>query len=177
MVSFYIKWFIIALIPGVVAQVLETTGAIDDARTSYFWPLTIILLLVTLLVGWLRRLDTRYVVTDRRIHIRHGLLSRRDHSTQHARIQNVNTDQSIIERMLNVGDVDFDTAGSDDFDFRFDGVDDPHKLVRLIAGIEAEPATGQGLWASRTATPASSGSHASPRSPSASPPTSSPGSW
>ena len=43
--KFLIKWFVIALIPGVVSQVLETTGAIDDARTSYFWPLTIILLL------------------------------------------------------------------------------------------------------------------------------------
>jgi uncharacterized membrane protein YdbT with pleckstrin-like domain len=145
MVSFYIKWFVIALIPGVVAQVLETTGAIDDARTSYFWPLTIILLVVTVLIGWLRRLDTQYMVTNKRIHIRQGLLSRRDHSTQHARIQNVNTDQSIIERMLNVGDVDFDTAGSDDFDFRFDGIDDPHGLVTLIAKIEAQPATRQGV--------------------------------
>ena len=111
MVSFYVKWFIIALIPGVVSQVLETTGVIDDARTSYFWPLTIILLLLTVLIGWLRRIDTQYVVTNKRIHIRSGILSRRDHSTQHARIQNVNTDQSIIDRMLNVGDVDFDTAG------------------------------------------------------------------
>jgi uncharacterized membrane protein YdbT with pleckstrin-like domain len=145
MVTFYLKWFVVALIPGVVAQVLETTGAVHDARTTYFWGLTAILLLLTVLMGWLRRIDTQYVVTDRRIHIRHGLLSRRDHSTQHARIQNVNTDQSIVERMLNVGDVDFDTAGSDDFDFRFDGIDDPHALVRLIASIEAQPATRQGV--------------------------------
>ena len=32
-------------------------------------------------------------------------------------MQNVNTDQTLIERMLGVGTVDFDTAGSDDSDF------------------------------------------------------------
>jgi uncharacterized membrane protein YdbT with pleckstrin-like domain len=145
MLAFYIKWMLIALVPGIVAQALQSSGAIDDAHLSWFWPLSVVFALLVVLIGWLRRLDTLYVVTDRRIHIRHGLLSRSDHSTQHARVQNVNTDQSVIERMLNVGDVDFDTAGGDDYDFRFDGVDDPHGLVRLIAGIEAPPATRQGL--------------------------------
>ena len=45
-------------------------------------------------------------------------------------VQNVNTSQSFIQRMLNTGDVDFDTAGhdSDGGDFTFAGIDDPHGL-------------------------------------------------
>jgi uncharacterized membrane protein YdbT with pleckstrin-like domain len=48
------------------------------------------------------------------------------------RVQNVNTNQSVIERMLQVGTVDFDTAGTTDSDFKFVGVDDPHEVVAAV---------------------------------------------
>ncbi len=40
--------------------------------------------------------------------------------------------------MLGTGDVDFDTAGSDDFEFRFYAVRHPEQLVRLVAEVEAQ---------------------------------------
>ena len=52
-------------------------------------------------------------------------------------MQNVNTSQTFIERMLNTGRVDFDTAGSDaaDADFTFIGIDDPHGLRDRIDAV------------------------------------------
>ena len=38
----------------------------------------------------------------------------------------MNTDQGPLERVLRVGTVDFDTAGTDDSDFTFTGIADPH---------------------------------------------------
>ena len=38
----------------------------------------------------------------------------------------------VFERMLGVGTVDFDTAGSAEFDFAFRGVGDPRQIVRTV---------------------------------------------
>ena len=57
-------------------------------------------------------MGTLYIVTDQRIYIRRGILNRHERSTHRDRIQNVNTDQSMLQRMLSVGNVDFDTAGA-----------------------------------------------------------------
>jgi uncharacterized membrane protein YdbT with pleckstrin-like domain len=145
MLAFYISRGLLALVPGVAGQVLNSSGNLSGTWDAYLWIATGVLLLLVLLVGWLKRIDTLYVVTDRRIHIRQGIVSRRDHSTTHERIQNVNTDQGLLERMLGIGSVDFDTAGSDDYDFTFAGVRDPGALVKLVASVEAAPPTRQGL--------------------------------
>jgi uncharacterized membrane protein YdbT with pleckstrin-like domain len=65
---------------------------------------------------------------------RRGLPARSDRSTHLTRLQNLNTNQSVLARMLRVGSVDFDTAGTDarESDFRFAGVADPHGLVVLV---------------------------------------------
>ena len=61
-----------------------------------------------------------------------GLLSRELHETRLERVQNVNSRQSLFQRMLGVGSVDFDTAGSAEYDFTFHGVADPHAIVRTV---------------------------------------------
>jgi hypothetical protein len=48
------------------------------------------------------------------------------------RVQNVNTSQSIRQRLLRVGTVDFDTAGSDDSEFRFLGIGRPEQVVAAV---------------------------------------------
>ena len=57
------------------------------------------------------------------------------------RVQNVNTDQSLRERILRVGTVDFDTAGSDDSEFRFVGIADPAMVVAAVDRAQREAAT------------------------------------
>ena len=52
-------------------------------------------------------------------------MSREMHETRLERVQNVNSRQRPLERILRVGTVDFDTAGSASYDFRFRGVDHP----------------------------------------------------
>jgi uncharacterized membrane protein YdbT with pleckstrin-like domain len=145
MLAFYITRGALAVIPAIVGQLLNSSGHLSDRWDAYLYGASVLLLLCVLLLGWLKRVDTLYMVTDRRIHIRQGIVSRRDHSTTHERIQNVNTNQGLLERMLGIGSVDFDTAGSDDYDFTFAGVRDPGALVKLVASVEAPPATRQGL--------------------------------
>jgi hypothetical protein len=44
----------------------------------------------------------------------------------------VGTKQSLLDRMLRVGTVDFDTAAEAGFDFAFRGVSNPHGIVRTV---------------------------------------------
>jgi uncharacterized membrane protein YdbT with pleckstrin-like domain len=136
-IGYFLKYGFLALVIGVVIEVLKDT-VWDGAPRLYGWGITVVLLLVVAAVGMIRKLQTLYTVTSERIHIRQGILSRRDHSTTYARVQNVNSSQGIIDRILGTGDVDFDTAGSDDFEFRFYAVRHPEELVRLVAQVEAE---------------------------------------
>jgi uncharacterized membrane protein YdbT with pleckstrin-like domain len=48
------------------------------------------------------------------------------------RVQNVNTDQSLSQRLLRVGTVDFDTAGTDDSEFVFRGIANPDAVVAAV---------------------------------------------
>jgi uncharacterized membrane protein YdbT with pleckstrin-like domain len=90
------------------------------------------LAVLTLLIGYLRRVSTKYLITTQRLRISRGIVRRHVQETRLERVQNVNYKQSVLDRMLGVGTVDFDTAGTDDAEFRFDWVNGPEKVVRAV---------------------------------------------
>jgi uncharacterized membrane protein YdbT with pleckstrin-like domain len=124
--GFYIVGVLIAAAIGAVCAL------IDETSTGIVVFVALVALVV--LIGYLRRFSTRYVISDERLWIKRGLLARRTQETRLARVQNVNTDQSLLERMLRVGTVDFDTAGSDtpEADFAFRGVNDPSGVAQTV---------------------------------------------
>jgi uncharacterized membrane protein YdbT with pleckstrin-like domain len=87
---------------------------------------------LTLLIGYLRRISTKYLITTQRLRIRRGILRKRVQETRLERVQNVNYQQGVLDRMLGVGTVDFDTAGTDDSEFRFEWVNHPEEVVRAV---------------------------------------------
>ena len=95
------------------------------------------------LFGFVKRMATRYVITTERLHIRRGILSKKTQETRIGRVQNVNTDQSFFERIMQVGTVDFDTAGSDDSEFRFVGVSNPEEVTRAVDRAQRQAAPEQ----------------------------------
>ncbi len=94
--------------------------------------------------GLFKRMATSYLVSTQRLYIRRGMLSKRVQQTRIDRVQNVNTDQSLRERMLRVGTVDFDTAGSDDSEFRFVGIADPGQVVNAVDRAQREATASSG---------------------------------
>ena len=131
---FYLLGLVAAAAGGAIAGLIQ-----NDATWGILVGVAIMLIVVV--VGWIQRVGTRYFVTNERLHIRRGIVARRSQETRLERIQNVNTDQSIIQRLLRIGTVDFDTAGGGDFDFAFRGVAKPtlvgqvvDEAIREIAG-------------------------------------------
>jgi uncharacterized membrane protein YdbT with pleckstrin-like domain len=131
MLLFYVKWTIIALIPAAIYVALQAAG--QDSSVTWLGGATVIALVLVYVIGWVLRRTTRYLVTDRRISIRTGLFARNERTMHVDRIQNVNMSQNFFQRLLGIGDVDWDTAGTDapESDFTFRGIDDPSALVRL----------------------------------------------
>lgn len=87
---------------------------------------------ITAIAGFLLRVSTQYAITDQRLHIKRGIISREVEETRLTRVQDVSYTQSLVQRVLRIGDVDFDTASMDNSSFRFAGVDDPNGVVRKV---------------------------------------------
>jgi uncharacterized membrane protein YdbT with pleckstrin-like domain len=87
---------------------------------------------LTLVIGSFRRASTKYLITNQRLRISRGIVRRNVQETRLERVQNVNYEQGALDRMLGVGTVDFDTAGSDDSEFRFEWVNEPEQVVRAV---------------------------------------------
>jgi uncharacterized membrane protein YdbT with pleckstrin-like domain len=130
--SFYVKGLGAALVVAAIAWLAASAGAGIGAFVA--------VLAIVLLAGFIKRMATRYVITTERLHIRRGLLSKAVQQTSIDRVQNVNTDQRLIDRVLRVGKVDFDTAGTDDSDFIFAGVANPDTVVAAVDRARREHA-------------------------------------
>ena len=129
--GFYLKGLLVAIGAGLlVALVTRVTG--DDVDKNLVFFVVLVVLALTVLIGFLKRVSTTYTISDRRLHIKRGIISREVQETRLERVQNVNYNQTMIQRALQVGDVDFDTAGSGDYDFSFDGVADPEVVVAKV---------------------------------------------
>jgi uncharacterized membrane protein YdbT with pleckstrin-like domain len=128
--SFYITGFIGAIVIGVIVALIAST-----ALGVVVW---LVLFALVVLIGFIRRVSTRYTITNQRLRIERGLLSKHVQQTRIERVQNVNTSQTFVSRVLRVGTVDFDTAGTDDSDFTFVGVGSPHRVVEAVDRAQRE---------------------------------------
>jgi uncharacterized membrane protein YdbT with pleckstrin-like domain len=147
---FYLKGLLVSVGAGAVAGI-ATAVAVGHVQTGWVIAAVLLVFVVVLAAGQLRRIQTTYSITNRRLTIETGLLSRRLHQTRLERVQNVNSTQSFLGRLARVGTVDFDTAGESEFDFTFRGVHDPRGIVRTVDRalherlIDGDPRTGAGV--------------------------------
>jgi uncharacterized membrane protein YdbT with pleckstrin-like domain len=141
--GFYLKGAAVGAAAGVLAALLN-----DGAGLGVV--VFVIVLAVTILVGFIRRVATIYTITDRRLNIKVGIIARKVQETRLQRVQNVNFNQGVYERLMQIGDVEFTTAGSDESNFVFAGVGQPEEVVKqvekatpVLSGLqgEAEPNT------------------------------------
>jgi uncharacterized membrane protein YdbT with pleckstrin-like domain len=131
LLSFYVAGLLLAVVVVVIAVVADFTAVGSG--------LGVAIVVLVLIVGYLRRLFTRYLITSQRLRISRGFIARKVQEARLERVQNVNYGQGFIDRIFNVGTVDFDTAGTDDAEFRFAWVADPEQVVRAVhTAMDAE---------------------------------------
>jgi uncharacterized membrane protein YdbT with pleckstrin-like domain len=138
--GFYLKGVLIAVVAGVIVKLVSDSG-------GTVFGVVLVVIALTVLIGFIKRVATTYTITDRRLNIKRGIISREIQETRLERVQNVNYQQSVYQRIMQIGDVDFDTAGSDDYNFVFAGVADPEEVVHRVdraTGVGAAGSHGLG---------------------------------
>ena len=125
MLDFHLAGLLAAVAAGAIVRFAASSWGYGIAAFAA-------VLALSLLIGLIRRASTRYTITDRRLHIRRGILSRTEQHTTIERVQNVETRQSLWERVLRIGTVDFDTSATDESQFSFTGVATPRQVVAAV---------------------------------------------
>jgi uncharacterized membrane protein YdbT with pleckstrin-like domain len=132
-IGFYILGLLAAGAGAAIAAAASGTGLAVAVGAG--------ILLLALLIGWLRRLATRYLITTRRLQIRRGILSRHVEESRVERVVDVTIHQSVLDRVLLIGAVDFDNASAQQGDlFRFAGIAHPDRITTAINRVHEENA-------------------------------------
>ena len=130
--GFYIKGLLLSVVAGAIAYFASGAGLAAAVAGG--------LLALLIVVGLIRRIATTYSISNQRLNIRRGIIARHVQETRLDRVQNVNTRQGVLERILQFGTVDFDTAGTGDSDFAFVGVAQPEKVMAAVEAAQREAA-------------------------------------
>jgi uncharacterized membrane protein YdbT with pleckstrin-like domain len=124
-IGFYVKGLLLVIAICVVVRLIKNDAGLVTL-------VAVVGVAVVVLAGLIKRITVHYTITTRRLHIKRGIISREIQETRLERVQNVNYEQSMLQRMLQVGDVDFDTAAGDDYNFVFAGVANPDEVVEQV---------------------------------------------
>ncbi len=134
--AFYLKGLVIGVIVAFVAYLI-------GASPASVFAIVLVALGLAVLIGFIKRMATTYTITNRRLNIKRGIFARDIQETRLERVQNVNYSQTVFQRVLQVGDVDFDTAASDnENEFVFNGVGDPQGVVTKVDKATSEGSAG-----------------------------------
>jgi uncharacterized membrane protein YdbT with pleckstrin-like domain len=139
--GFYVKGLLAAVLAGAVAGIVTEITA-GHLQAGWIVAVVLVAFVIVLVAGLLKRVQIRYSITNQRLTIDSGILSKELHQTRLERVQNVNATQSMLERVLRVGTVNFDTAGEAGFDFSFRGVAHPQRIVHTVDRALRERAGG-----------------------------------
>lgn len=121
---FFVKGFLGALIVAAVLWFTVSEGVAIGVGIA--------LAALTIGISILLRSATEYVITDERLHIRRGIISRTIQETRLGRVQNVTISQTLWERLLQIGKADFDTASEEQADFLFGGIANPDEVRAAV---------------------------------------------
>jgi uncharacterized membrane protein YdbT with pleckstrin-like domain len=139
--GFYIKGLLVAAAAAVLAGLINEGAGLGVVTFA-------VIAAIVVLAGFVKRVATVYTITDRRLNIKVGIIARKVQETRLQRVQNVNFNQGVYERVMQIGDVEFTTAGTDESNFVFAGVAQPEEVVQqvehatpVLSGLqgEAEP--------------------------------------
>ena len=140
-IGFYLKGIVAGAVAGAIVHFADSTatGLLVFAVIAG----------ITVLAGFIKRVATVYTITDRRLNIKKGIIARKVQETRLQRVQNVNFDQGVYERVMQIGDVEFTTAGTEESNFVFAGVAEPEGVVEqvdrathIVTGLEGSPEPG-----------------------------------
>jgi uncharacterized membrane protein YdbT with pleckstrin-like domain len=115
------------VVVGLVIAVIAVSGGLAaDARLLA----TVVLAPLPAAYAYLRVVNTRYVVTDRALYRKQGVVGIDLRSVEQRRVQNTRATQGVLGTLFGYGTVEIEVAGG--ADLRFADVYDPNDVRRLV---------------------------------------------
>lgn len=119
--------------PGVLlALVVLVGGLVLDVSVTVVLLLALVIVLATLAWGLWETIRWKYTVTERRVFVRHGLISVQEQTARLERVQDLTLRQSLFDRLFGVGTVQIDTAGSEGGALEFKALLSPAEVRELL---------------------------------------------
>lgn len=127
-------WFLMVITALSIAAAIAV-GIAETTEVPYLreglWGLAGLLVLVLIY----RRFLWRFEVDETRIKTHKGIVSRNQQSVRLKDLRSIELRQSLLERIFNVGNLAFYTAGSAEAEVRFHGVKSPVSVRERIKEI------------------------------------------
>ena len=100
---------------------------------SFFFSYYLVLvgLLIIILAEVARRAETFYIL-DSGVSREYKLFSTAREFCEYNKIQNIKVSQSFINNIFGIGDVHIDTAGSDETEVNFHGIEYPYEIESIV---------------------------------------------
>jgi len=128
------------VIPGALLAIVFLVVALW-AGLATGTALIVTVVIAVVVVAWtlLETIRWKYTITNRRVFVRHGLVSVNEQTARLERVQDVTLRQSLFDRMFGVGRLDIDTAGSEGGALEFKALMEPtHVREVLDAAVRNE---------------------------------------
>ena len=97
----------------------------------------LILSIVLLIRVEYRIWSKRYALTNKRIILSEGIFSEKFRSTVYNKITDLRLNQTMFDKVLNIGTIGIDTAGTDAIEIRFIGVRNPVYIQNKISEMQS----------------------------------------
>jgi uncharacterized membrane protein YdbT with pleckstrin-like domain len=108
---------------------------ISTSSTNFLSGLSLIFALPLIVVCALmlyRHYSSRFIIDGDIIESHHGIIARRVSSIRVEDLRNINVKQSIFQRLLGIGDVEFSSAASADAEVIFNQVANPMRVKEKV---------------------------------------------
>ena len=130
------KWFLVVLL---VAAVIGSFWLVLPDYASILWGARAALgVIALLLIGWIQidRSRRRYAVTNRRVSVEYGIISRTSNEVRIHDIRSINLSKKGLSGLLGIGRVEFSSAATDDADVIFWNTPDAEKVRDLVRSLQ-----------------------------------------
>jgi uncharacterized membrane protein YdbT with pleckstrin-like domain len=135
------QWFLMLL--AIALFLIPFLPVVESLRTGTDWRLAFnsnlaILggpFLIVFLVMIYRHLSSRFTVDDLSIESRHGVIAREVSSIRVEDVRSINVKQSLLERLLFIGDIEFSSAAGPEAEVVFKKISNPMRVKRKIQGL------------------------------------------
>jgi uncharacterized membrane protein YdbT with pleckstrin-like domain len=141
---------VVSIIGGIWALTTDGDSNAGKAMRVLFLA-ALVVTAVWLVVRYLKWMTTHFVITSHRLIFRTGVLAKSGVEIPLERVNNVNFNQSVFERMLGAGDLLIESGGEDG-QSRFSDIKQPDQVQRLIHSQMELSAERRGGYARSTAT-------------------------